>query len=90
MKEKDFIAALGPDKMLVQPGTEVTLKAFDAGYTGKFKKSAAKALLPTGIEQLASFQDMLYAQNIYALLLIFQAMDAAGKDSTIKLIDDGL
>jgi PPK2 family polyphosphate:nucleotide phosphotransferase len=90
MKEKDFIAALAPEKMLVKPGTKVKLKDFDPSFTGQFKKREAKALLPLGIQQLAEFQDKLYAQNIYALLLIFQAMDAAGKDSTIKHVMSGI
>jgi PPK2 family polyphosphate:nucleotide phosphotransferase len=90
MKAKEFIAALDPERMLVKPGTRVKLKDFDPSFTGKFKKSEAKELLPVGIEQLTAFQDMLYAQNIYALLLIFQAMDAAGKDSTIKHVMSGI
>jgi len=90
MKDKEFLAALGVDKMLVQPGTKIKLNDFDPSFTGKFTKTKAKELLPVGIEQLATYQDVLYAQNIYALLLIFQAMDAAGKDSTIKHVMSGI
>ena len=46
--------------------------------------------LKTGILQLAKYQDVLYAQNSYSLLIIFQAMDAAGKDSTIKHVMSGV
>jgi PPK2 family polyphosphate:nucleotide phosphotransferase len=46
--------------------------------------------LKTGILQLAKYQDILYAQNTYSLLIIFQAMDAAGKDSTIKHVMSGV
>lgn len=90
MKDSASMAVISPDKMLVKPGTRVKLKDFDPSFTGKLKKSEAKELLPIGIEQLATFQDILYAQNIYALLLVFQAMDAAGKDSTIKHVMSGI
>lgn len=87
---KQFIKDLDPDSMLVKPGSKVKLKDFDPGFTGGFKKSQAKAFLARGIEQLAKYQDMLYAQNIYALLIILQARDAAGKDSTIKHVMSGI
>lgn len=76
--------------MVVKPGTKVNLNDFDPGFTGDLKKKAAKEFLQQGIEDLASYQDRLYAQNTYALLLIFQAMDAAGKDSTIKHVMSGI
>ena len=53
-------------------------------------KSDAAAELQEGVEKLAAYQDMLYAQNIYALLLVFQALDAAGKDSVIKHVMSGV
>src|SRR5262249_10530568 len=46
--------------------------------------------LKSGVERLARLQEMLYAQNRWALLLIFQAMDAAGKDGTIKHVMSGI
>lgn len=54
------------------------------------KKKDADELLAEGIEKLAAYQDKLYAQSTHALLLIFQAMDAAGKDSVIKHVMSGL
>jgi PPK2 family polyphosphate:nucleotide phosphotransferase len=90
MKNDQFLEIIAPEKMLVQPGTEVNLSKYNTTYEGKLKKSEAKEILKFGIEQLASFQDVLYAQNIYALLVIFQAMDAAGKDSTIKHVMSGI
>lgn len=78
------------DRFRVKPGTKVSLKDYDPAYTGDYKKQGAKDALKAGIEQLAIYQDKLYAQNIYALLLIFQAMDAAGKDSTIKHVMSGV
>ena len=64
---------------------------YDTGYTNKFvNKDDAKKQLKAGVKQLAKYQDVLYAQNIYSLLLVFQAMDAAGKDSTIKHVMSGI
>ena len=66
-------------------------KDYDPGYKADYvsKKDAAKRL-QEGIERLVEQQDKLYAQDTYALLIIFQAMDAAGKDSTIKHVMSGL
>ena len=67
------------------------IKDYDPAYTDKFmKKENAKKQLKKGIKQLAKYQDILYAQNIYAVLIILQAMDAAGKDSTIKHVMSGI
>ena len=53
-------------------------------------KPRAKEALTMGVEALAEFQDRLYAQDRWALLLIFQAMDAAGKDGAIKHVMSGV
>jgi PPK2 family polyphosphate:nucleotide phosphotransferase len=53
-------------------------------------KDEAKELLAIGVERLAELQDMLYAQDRWSLLLVFQAMDAAGKDSTFKHVMSGV
>ena len=90
MKNHEFAQVLAREKMTVPPGSKFKLKDYDSTYTGKLKKSEAGTYLDWGIEQLAKFQDMLYAQNIHALLIIFQAMDAAGKDSTIKHVMSGI
>jgi PPK2 family polyphosphate:nucleotide phosphotransferase len=69
------------------------LKNVDPGDTlgyGSEDKPRAKELLAVGIEALATLQDMLYAQDRWAVLLIFQAMDAAGKDGTIKHVMSGV
>ena len=80
------------DRFVVPPDRQISLtKDYDPTYTDKFlKKKDAKQQLKKGIKQLAKYQDILYAQNIYAVLLIFQAMDAAGKDSTIKHVMSGI
>ncbi len=88
--QQEFIAALQPDSMRVKPGTSVHHGDLDPGFTGNLTKSKAKTWLKLSIEKLAKYQDMLYAQNIYALLIILQARDAAGKDSTIKHVMSGL
>jgi len=53
-------------------------------------KSDAKALLKQGIERLAAHQELLYANATWSLLIVFQAMDAAGKDSSIKHVMSGI
>ncbi|WP_035991321.1 polyphosphate kinase 2 family protein [Leptolyngbya sp. KIOST-1] len=90
MESSSVLAALHPDSMVIAPGTQVNLKDFDSGFTGALKKKEAKDLLQVSVGELAKYQDVLYAQNTYALLLIFQAMDAAGKDSTIKNVLSGV
>ena len=60
-----------------------------AGMTAEDKPRAQKALRQ-GIQALVRLQDMLYAQDRWALLAIFQAMDAAGKDSAIKHVMSGV
>lgn len=78
------------DRFRIKPNSKVSLKDHDTGYTGDYDKKGAKADLQKSIEKLAEYQDMLYAQNIYGLLIMFQAMDAAGKDSTIKHVMSGV
>jgi PPK2 family polyphosphate:nucleotide phosphotransferase len=78
-------------KLLVPPGKKIDLADYDPADTDGFTdKEAAKAKLATNIDRLAEYQNILYAQNKYAVLIIFQAMDAAGKDSTIKHVMSGV
>ena len=77
----------------IDDGEKFKLKQFNPGDTlqfGKEHKSQAKEDLDMGVQLLAQFQDLLYAQDRWALLLIFQAMDAAGKDGTIKHVMSGV
>ena len=78
--------------LLVPPGKKVDLrKDYDPGYTSDLvKKKDARALLAEGIAELAEQQNRLYAQNNYALLIVLQAMDAAGKDGVIKHVMSGV
>lgn len=77
---------------IVPPGKSVALKKdYDPGYTGDYlKEKDADDLLAQGVKVLAAYQDRLYAQDTHALLIILQAMDAAGKDSAIKHVMSGI
>ena len=77
----------------VTSGKGFRLKDIDPGDTQGIKpdrKGEAKDVLERGVEWLAAEQDRLYAQDRWSLLLIFQAMDAAGKDGTIKHVMSGV
>lgn len=77
----------------VNDGKKFRLKDVDPEDTGDLKseeKPRAKEMLRTGISALAELQDVLYAQDRWSLLLVFQAMDAAGKDGTIKHVMSGI
>ena len=77
----------------ITDGDKFRLKDIDPGDTGELvaeDKERAKEALQTGVEALAELQDMLYAQNHWALLIVLQAMDAAGKDGTIKHVMSGI
>jgi len=79
------------DALIVPPGKKIRLKDFDPAYTGNFhSKDEARKKLGTDSGRLAKYQDVLYAQDTYALLIIFQALDAAGKDGTIKHVMSGV
>jgi PPK2 family polyphosphate:nucleotide phosphotransferase len=77
-------------RLIVPPGEPFSLKKRSTTFTAGVKKEEARELLGAGIQKLALRQDMLYAQDRYAVLLIFQAMDAAGKDGTIKHVMSGI
>ncbi len=95
MKTKDIIkkARKLAAPFRVADGDKFRLKDFDPGDTLDFTsedKPRAKDALAAGVEALAELQDKLYAQDRWALLLIFQAMDAAGKDGAIKHVMSGV
>jgi PPK2 family polyphosphate:nucleotide phosphotransferase len=77
---------------LVPPGRRISLADdFDPGYRADYlDRAEADELLAEGITQLQEYQDRLYAQDRDALLIVLQAMDAAGKDSVIKHVMSGL
>jgi PPK2 family polyphosphate:nucleotide phosphotransferase len=82
---KDIIA-----QFKITNGKKFSLRDFDAGYTADHKKEDAVAILDDLVKQTAAVQDELYASKTYSLLIIFQAMDAAGKDSAIAHTMSGL
>ena len=87
------------DELRVGPGTPADLAGRDTSWSGgeefehlstKKLDEAAKRILAEGIEQLKDAQELLWASDTYALLVVFQAMDAAGKDSTIEHVMSGV
>ena len=89
-KIKELAAWIDPYR--VTNGARFRLKKIDPSDTRGLKvdKSEAQKRLSTGVEWLTAEQDKLYAQDRRSLLLVFQAMDAAGKDSTIKHVMSGV
>ena len=87
------------DQVLVKPGSKVVLADCDPGWTGGVDfqelaheelKAEAKAIRDQGVEELSEAQELLWATDTYALLVVFQAMDAAGKDSAIEHVMTGV
>jgi len=95
MKTKELIkrAKKLADHYRVSDGEKFRLKDVDPGDTLDLKsedKPRAKEALASGVQALAELQDKLYAQDRWGVLLIFQAMDAAGKDGAIKHVMSGI
>ena len=87
------------DKLRVKPGKKVRLKDHDSGWaqTKKLKelgkdvvKERAQKILDENLAELAEAQELLYADDRYAVLIVLQALDAAGKDGTIKHVMSGV
>jgi PPK2 family polyphosphate:nucleotide phosphotransferase len=78
-------------KFLVGPGEKFRLEDHDPSFTGEFEdEQQASNTLAGDIKKMAGYQDKLYADQRFAVLIILQAMDAAGKDGTIKHVMSGL
>jgi PPK2 family polyphosphate:nucleotide phosphotransferase len=76
---------------LVPAGQKIRLRDFDPAYTSGFKdKRAAEDALLEDVSGLAAAQDVLWASKEYAIVIIFQALDAAGKDGTIEHVMSGI
>jgi PPK2 family polyphosphate:nucleotide phosphotransferase len=91
MKMKDIKKFIKP--YMITDGKKFRLKDIDPDDTHGLKserKKEAQKILQEGISMLAELQDKLYAQDRWSLLLVFQAMDAAGKDGTIKHVMSGV
>ena len=79
------------EKILAKPHAKISLRDYATDYTGSLAdKDAGKALQKENLKHMKKLQDKLYAYNRYAVLLVFQAMDAAGKDSTIEHVMSGV
>lgn len=79
------------DDFIVPPDKGISLKDFDPGYTGKYTdKKEAAGKLEEDLRKLEELQGILYAQGLYSVLIILQAMDAAGKDSVVKHVMSGM
>lgn len=76
--------------LIAMPGKKHSVSDFDSSSTDEITKQEAKEQLTKDVEKLAELQSMLYAQDRYSILVIFQAMDAAGKDGTIKHVMSGI
>jgi PPK2 family polyphosphate:nucleotide phosphotransferase len=86
-------------ELRVEPGTDANIAGRDSAWTGgpefeqlsaKELSATAKALLARGVEELSDAQELLWASDTYAVLVVFQAIDAAGKDSTIEHVMSGV
>ncbi len=77
-------------RYLVKPNNKFSLNKFDTTYNGDLDKATAKKELEKVKLELIEFQKKIYASGKHAILIIFQAMDAAGKDSTISHVMSGL
>ena len=79
------------EKMYVKPGSKVKLDKHPTDYKKKpVNKEEEKTLLNEGVSNIVRIQEMLYSHNQYSVLIIIQAMDAAGKDSLVKHVLSGL
>ncbi|RQO69676.1 polyphosphate--nucleotide phosphotransferase [Pedobacter sp. KBW06] len=78
------------EKYLAVPGKKVVLKDYQTSYDGDQEKEDGKQELEEIKERLSKLQETLYAANAYSVLILFQAMDAAGKDSAISHVMSGL
>lgn len=79
------------EKFRVKGGTSLKLAHHSPSFTGDYTdKDDAVKDLQDNVDRLKELQDVLYAQDIYSLLIVFQAMDAAGKDGAIKHVMSGV
>ncbi|TZF83625.1 polyphosphate kinase 2 family protein [Pedobacter sp. BS3] len=78
------------EKLTVDGKQKISLKQFDTDFTADYDKDEAESVLDTAKKELSEIQEKLYAANQYAVLILFQAMDAGGKDSAIEHVMSGL
>ncbi|HVW85900.1 MAG TPA: polyphosphate kinase 2 family protein, partial [Bryobacteraceae bacterium] len=78
------------DKLRVDPDSKFKLRKFAPDDTHGVTKAVATKQLPRHVQKLEALQELLYAENKRALLIVLQGMDAAGKDGTIKHVMSGV
>ena len=79
------------DKFRIAEGSKLDLADHPTDFTGDYTdKADAVKDLQKNVERLKELQDMLYAQDVHSLLIVFQAMDAAGKDGAIEHVMSGV
>lgn len=79
------------ERFRVKPNTQVNMhKDFDPNESRGLERDQADEMLQAGVELLSEYQERLYAENSRALLVVIQALDAAGKDSVIKHVMSGV
>lgn len=74
----------------VKPGQKIKLAEINPADTANLAKDAAKTILAKNVERMAKLQEVLYAEGKHTLLIVLQAMDAGGKDGTIRSIMSGV
>jgi len=78
-------------KFLVEPGTKVHLSKIDPAYTGKYEsRDAAAPEIAKHVERMAKLQYLLYADGDQYVLVVLQALDAAGKDGVVRHVFSGM
>ena len=78
------------DKLRTSAGEKISLKDYDPKYTGEYKEKDAKKKLKKNIDKLDDLQYTFYASDTHSLLIVLQAMDAAGKDGAIRHVMSGI
>ena len=76
--------------LIPEPGEKISLKDYDPDYRGDYDKDSASEAEKALEERLADLQERLYAESRQSLLVVLQAMDAGGKDGTIKRVFDAV
>ena len=80
---------MGEQKARVPFGEKIKLQDYDPGYTGGVSKKEIKAQVKANVQRMAELQETMFAQGKHSMLIVLQAMDAGGKDSTIRHVMDG-
>jgi PPK2 family polyphosphate:nucleotide phosphotransferase len=78
------------DKLLVNPEKKIKLKDFDPEFDEGLDKDTLKERIEENVEKISDWQEMFYADGRFSLLIVFQAMDAAGKDGVIRKVFSGI